>query len=121
MEQKLISLLGLFVMMGLAWLMSSNRSKVSLRVIVGGLLLQFFFAFLILGTDPGREFFQFLGDTFKKLLGCVDQGTEFLFGGLVNGERGLIALKILPTIIFFSAFMSILTGNQRSRIIPDKL
>ena len=108
MEQKLISLLGLFVMMGLAWLMSSNRSKVSLRVIVGGLLLQFFFAFLILGTDPGREFFQFLGDTFKKLLGCVDQGTEFLFGGLVNGERGLIALKILPTIIFFSAFMSIL-------------
>ena len=62
MEQKLISLLGLFVMMGLAWLMSSNRSKVSLRVVFGGLLLQFLFAFLILNTVPGREFFQFLGD-----------------------------------------------------------
>ena len=108
MEQKLISLLGLFVMMGLAWLMSSNRSKVSLRVVFGGLLLQFLFAFLILNTVPGREFFQFLGDTFKKLLGCVDEGTDFLFGGLVKGETGLIALKILPTIIFFSAFMSIL-------------
>ena len=108
MEQKLISILGLFVMMGLAWLMSSNRKKVSLRVVIGGLALQFLFAFLILGTDPGRDFFQFLGDTFKSLLGCVDQGTDFLFGGLVHGENGLIALKILPTIIFFSAFMSIL-------------
>ena len=108
MEQKLISVLGLFVMMGLAWLMSSNRSKVSLRVVVGGLLLQFFFAFLILRTAPGRYFFEFLGDTFKKLLGCVDEGTKFLFNGLVEGEDGLIALKILPTIIFFSAFMSIL-------------
>ena len=105
MEQKLISILGLFVMMGLAWLMSSNRKKVSLRVVIGGLALQFLFAFLILGTDPGRDFFQFLGDTFKSLLGCVDQGTNFLFGGLVHGEKGLIALKILPTIIFFSAFM----------------
>jgi len=108
MEPKLISILGLFVMMGLAWLMSSNRKKVSLRVVIGGLAMQFLFAFLILGTDPGRDFFQFLGDTFKSLLGCVDQGTDFLFGGLVHGENGLIALKILPTIIFFSAFMSIL-------------
>ena len=108
MEQKLISLLGLFAMMTLAWYMSSNPSKVSLRVVVGGVALQFFFAFLILGTGPGRDFFQFLGDTFKKLLGCVDEGTNFLFGGLVHGENGLLALKILPTIIFFSAFMSIL-------------
>ena len=92
MEQMLISILGLFVMMGLAWLMSSNRKKVSLRVVIGGLALQFLFAFLILGTDPGRDFFQFLGDTFKSLRGCVDQGTDFLFGGLVHGEKGLIAL-----------------------------
>ena len=87
MEQKLISLLGLFVMMGLAWLMSSNRSKVSLRVVFGGLLLQFLFAFLILNTVPGREFFQFLGDTFKKLLGCVDEGTDFLSEGSSKVRR----------------------------------
>ena len=51
MEQKLVSILGLVVMMGLAWLMSSNRKKVSLRIVFGGLALQFIFAFLILGLS----------------------------------------------------------------------
>ena len=119
MEQRFISLLGLFVMMGLAWHMSSNPSKVSLRVVVGGVLLQFLFALLIFWTPPGRMFFQFLGDMFNSLLACVDDGTDFLFKGHVKDLEhnahtkeghgtGLIALKILPTIIFFSAFMSIL-------------
>ena len=133
MQERLISVFGLFVMMGLAWLMSSNRKKVSLRVVGGGLLLQFVFAILIFYTPPGKIFFEFLGDAFNSLLACVDEGTEFLFKGHVHsgidedglpilnekgnnynahpheGHRhGLLALKILPTIIFFSAFMSIL-------------
>lgn len=119
MQERLISVFGLFVMMGLAWLMSSNRKKVSLRVVGGGLLLQFVFAILIFYTPPGKIFFEFLGDAFNSLLACVDEGTEFLFKGHVQDkelnahtkgghENGLLALKILPTIIFFSAFMSIL-------------
>ena len=119
MQERLTSLFGLFVMMGLAWLMSSNRKKVSLRVVGGGLLLQFVFALLIFYTPPGRIFFEFLGEMFNSLLACVNEGTEFLFKGHVldnelnahakeGHEIGLLALKILPTIIFFSAFMSIL-------------
>jgi CNT family concentrative nucleoside transporter len=119
MQERLISVVGLFVMMGIAWLMSSNRKKVSLRVVGGGLFLQFVFALLIFYTPPGRIFFEFLGDTFNSLLACVNEGTEFLFKGHVQDqelnahtkeghENGLLALKILPTIIFFSAFMSIL-------------
>ena len=119
MQERLTSLFGLFVMMGIAWLMSSNRKKVSLRVVGGGLLLQFVFALLIFYTPPGRIFFEFLGEMFNSLLACVNEGTEFLFKGHVldnelnahtkeGHEIGLLALKILPTIIFFSAFMSIL-------------
>ena len=59
MQERLISVFGLFVMMGLAWLMSSNRKKVSLRVVGGGLLLQFVFAILIFYTPPGKIFFEF--------------------------------------------------------------
>ena len=55
MEQRWTSLFGLFVMLGLAWLMSSNHRKVNWRVIVGGLALQLIFAVVILRTTPGAD------------------------------------------------------------------
>ena len=48
--ERLISLLGLFVMLGLAWLMSSNRRQIKPRIVIGGVLLQVVFAVLILKT-----------------------------------------------------------------------
>ena len=51
--ERLVSFGGLFVMMGLAWLLSSHKRVIQWRVIVGGLVLQFAFAFLILRTTPG--------------------------------------------------------------------
>ena len=46
--EKLASLLGLLAMMGLAWLLSSNRNKINFRLIISGVALQFFFAVIIL-------------------------------------------------------------------------
>ena len=106
--ERLISLLGLFVMMGLAWLMSSHKRRVSPRVVIGGLALQLVFAVLILKTDLGKDVFDWLGSLVKVLLDQVDKGTEFLFRGYVTGDNALVALKILPTIVFFSALMSML-------------
>jgi len=104
--ERLVSLLGLFVIIGLAWLMSPHKRVINFRVIVGGLLLQLLFALLVLKTEPGRQLFTNLGDLIENLLGCVDVGSRFVFG-----DRYLespIAFKVLPSIIFFSALMSVM-------------
>ena len=109
--ERLTSLLGLFAMLGLAWLLSSNRRRVPVRVIVGGLLLQFTFAALIFYTPPGRALFEVLKQVFVNVIGCVDQGTKFVFGKEVVTKGSLLnnfAFYILPTLIFFSALMSLL-------------
>jgi concentrative nucleoside transporter, CNT family len=104
--EPFVSFLGLFVLMFLAWLMSSNRNVVNLRVIVGGLLLQFAMAYLVLRTRPGQAFFEAAGRAFNELLGCVDAGSRFVFGD--EYTRYFFAFRILPTIIFFAALMSLL-------------
>ncbi len=100
-----VGLLGLVVMISLAWLMSSHKRRIPWRIIVGGLLLQFAFALLILRTDAGKWIFRGVDKIFVSLLGCVDAGSEFVFGP--GFEEHFFAFKVLPTIIFFSAFMSI--------------
>lgn len=104
--ERLISLLGLFAMVGLAWLMSPYKSKVNLRVVVGGLLLQFGLALLILKTLPGQLAFRAIGDFFTRLLDFVDVGSRMVFGP--SFADFYFAFKVLPTIVFFSSLMSIL-------------
>jgi CNT family concentrative nucleoside transporter len=103
--ERLISAFGLFVMVGLAWLMSSHKKRVSPRIVIGGLLLQFAFGVIILMTTPGQWFFDQLDTIFVKLLSFVDEGSKFIFGE--DFSEHFFAFKVLPTIIFFSAFMSI--------------
>ncbi|MCI0334854.1 MAG: NupC/NupG family nucleoside CNT transporter [Planctomycetes bacterium] len=102
---RLISVLGILVFLGLAWLMSSHKRRVKPRIIVGGLLLQFAFAAIILQTKYGSQFFNALDIAFTTLLACVNAGSEFVFGP--GFTEHFFAFKVLPTIIFFSAFMSI--------------
>ncbi len=105
MNPRFISAFGLLVMMTLAWLMSSHKKRVSPRVVIGGLGLQFLFAVMILKTEPGRYTFAQIDWMFVRLLDFVDEGAVFVFG---DGFREhFFAFKVLPTIIFFSAFMSI--------------
>ncbi len=116
--ERVVSGVGLFAMVFFAWLMSSHKKKVDFRVVVGGLLLQFVFAILILKTTPGQMAFRSLGDFFQHILSFVDEGSAFLFNIYPrNSEETLpetyilwrsFAFGILPTIIFFSSLMSIL-------------
>jgi concentrative nucleoside transporter, CNT family len=102
---RLISVVGILVFLGLAWAMSSHKARVSPRIIVGGLLLQFGLALFILRTPIGAAIFDGIGAVFLALLDCVNAGSEFVFGE--NFAEHFFAFKVLPTIIFFSAFMSI--------------
>ena len=102
---RLVSLLGIVVFIGLAWLMSSHKRRFPWRVVAGGLVLQFSFAALILLTDTGRAIFKAINVAFVSLLESVDVGAAFVFGE--DFAEHFFAFRILPTIIFFSAFMSI--------------
>lgn len=104
--ERWISALGLFSMVGVAWLLSSHRRCVPWRVVGGGLFLQFALGLLVLKTTLGQSVFVVLGRFFQGVLDYVDVGSEFVFGEGF-GEH-FIAFKVLPTIIFFSSFMSIL-------------
>ena len=93
-------------MLFLAWCMSAHKTKISMRIVLGGLAIQFVFALLVLKTDLGRSFFQEVGGVFTVLLDYVDVGSDFVFG---KGFREhYFAFKVLPTIIFFSSLMSLL-------------
>lgn len=102
---RFLSVFGILVFLSLAWSMSSHKRRVSPRIIVGGLVLQFAFAAIILQTSYGSAFFDLLDKAFRTLLSCVDAGSDFVFGP--GFAEHFFAFKVLPTIIFFSAFMSI--------------
>ena len=105
--QRLISLVGLFAMVGIAWLLSKHRDRVPWRVIAWGIGLQLSFGFLVMKTDVGLRLFSILNDVVIALLGFTAQGTEFIFGDFAS-EKFTIAINVLPTIVFFSSLMTIL-------------
>lgn len=105
-------LLGLVILVGLGFLLSTNRKAVSWRVVLLGLLTQVIIAFLVLKVPAVQYFFELIGKVFIKILAFSRDGSAFLFRSMVTGnvEDSLItfAFQILPTIIFFSALTSIL-------------
>ena len=117
------SILGLGILLGLAWAMSTDRKRIPWRVVGWGLGLQLVFAVLVLKTPPGRWVFSQLNDLVMTLLGYTDTGSRFIFGSLLDtalpvvtageptgtAQLGFIfAFQVLPTIIFFSALMAVL-------------
>ncbi len=105
-------LLGLVILVGLGFLLSTNRRAISWRVVLLGLLTQVIIAFLVLKVPAVQYFFELIGKVFIKILAFSRDGSAFLFRSMVTGnvEDSLItfAFQILPTIIFFSALTSIL-------------
>jgi len=109
--EKMISLLGLFVMISVAYSLSESKKSIQWRTVISGVLLQAVFGLLILKTDFGREVFATLGKGFNAILGFTSEGARFLFGSLATPSDSLgfiFATMVLPTIIFMSALMSVL-------------
>ena len=106
MFERLIGLIGIFVLLSTAFLLSNNRSKINYKTVGWGFGLQFIFAFLILKTPIGKPFFGFFDKAITKLIGFSNNGANFLFGD--NPIFESFAFRVLPSIIFFSALMSVL-------------
>ena len=103
---QLIPIVGLAVLMALAWLIGDRNRRISYRVVVGGLLLQFGLALFILKTGVGVSIFTGIGSFAAGLLGFVESGSAFVFGD--DAAHHFFAFRVLPTIIFISALMAML-------------
>ena len=103
-------LFGLAVLIGITWLFSNNKRAVDWKLVATGITLQIAFAALVLLVPGGRQVFDWLSHGFVAILGFVNEGSNFIFGSLMDIETyGFIfAFQVLPTIIFFSALMGVL-------------
>ncbi len=126
---NLVSFLGIFVLLAAAWLLSSNKRNINFRVIVWGIGLQLIFGAFVFLLPAGAKFFLYLNDIVVIVLNSASAGAEFVFGRLalppgVSNEQGeeslgfFLAFQAFPTIIFFSALVSILYYyNVMQRVI----
>jgi CNT family concentrative nucleoside transporter len=103
--------LGLAVILGVAWLFSTHKKQIKLRLILWGMGLQFAFALLVLKTDFGK-IFQAASTGVNAMLKFAEEGSKFLFGdklGAASDQFGVIfAFQVLPIVIFIASFFSIL-------------
>jgi CNT family concentrative nucleoside transporter len=118
-------LVGVVAILGIGYLLSTNRRAIDLRTVVWGLSLQVVFALVVLRTPIGQRVFQTLGAGITRLLAFAGVGSAFVFGPIgdteawprimraVLGEEGarygsIFAFQVLPTIIFIAALFAIL-------------
>lgn len=104
--ERTISFLGIGVFISISYALSVNRQAVRWRTVAWGLGLEFILAIVILKTAWGLHLFKSLGNIVGNFLAFSDVGAKFVFGE--NFKDHLFAFQILPTIIFFSSFISIL-------------
>ena len=105
-------LLGMFVLILISFLLSSNKKAINWRTVVFGLGAQIFLAIGVLKVSFVQNFFEWVGSLFIAVLDFTLEGTKFLFASFSTGEIEAplvtFAISILPTVIFFSALTSVL-------------
>ncbi|RCK76699.1 MAG: Nucleoside permease NupC [Ignavibacteriae bacterium] len=116
-------ILGVIVIIGIAFLFSNNKKRINWRLVGMGLLIQLIFAIFIIKSQFLSNIFaplgwpklviEWLGGAIVSLLGFTTEGAKFVFGRLAinSGEESLgfyFAFQVLPTIIFVSSLTSIL-------------
>ncbi|HIB29351.1 MAG TPA: NupC/NupG family nucleoside CNT transporter, partial [Candidatus Marinimicrobia bacterium] len=106
-------LIGIFLLLGMAFILSNNRKQINYRIVGWGLSLQFLFGVFILKTPFGKPLFGFFDKVITRLISFSDAGSDFLFKSLIPGvgyHEAMVnfAFRALPTIIFFSSLMTVL-------------
>jgi CNT family concentrative nucleoside transporter len=109
---RYLNFVGIAVIIGLASYCSAHRSKINIKLVMNALLLQFLIAAFVLNTAFGKAGIKFIADGVNYLYFYAEVGTKFLFGNLVNDINTpwgtVFAVKVLPIIVFFGAFMALL-------------
>ena len=127
---RLRALVGAILLIAVAWSLSTNRARISWRVVGWGLGLQLAFALLVLQTPMGVTFFEGMNGLVRAVLGYAEQGGRFIFGNLVSDNvpigtldanqnfiatpgavartGAFFAFRIFPNIIFVACLMTVL-------------
>ena len=111
----IIGIIGLIVVLGLAWVGSSDKKNVKYKPIITMLILQFILGFILLNTEVGNFLVGGIANGFEVLLKCAGEGVNFVFGGLVNDNQFSFFISVLLPIVFISALIGIL---QYLKILP---
>jgi CNT family concentrative nucleoside transporter len=112
---RFTGIIGIIIILGLAYLWSNNRKAINLRLVITGLILQVVLAIFILKVPLGQDIFAFLGRAINKLLDFSQEGGLFVFGDLTKVTQilpegivrsGVFLFILLPTIIFVCVLVS---------------
>jgi len=115
--QRFTGLIGIALILGIAFLISNNRKAINYKLVITGLSIQLGLALFILKVPFGQQLFSKLGAGVTKILSFSDAGANFVFGALVNkgvmdkafgaGNDFIFFFKIIPTIIFVAVLVSV--------------
>jgi CNT family concentrative nucleoside transporter len=107
-----MSLVGMLVLIGIAVLLSDDRKAINVRTVGGAFAIQFLLGAFVLYIPIGRDLLAGFSAGVDNVINYGKDGTNFLFGNLVNfsvdGIGFIFAFQVLPTLIFFSALISVL-------------
>lgn len=114
---RFTGLIGIALILAIAFALSNNRKHINYRLVSTGLGIQILLAVIILKFPPGRTLFKILGDGITRILSFAGKGGDFVFGPLVNSALTskifgpsasvIFFFTIIPTIIFVSVLVSI--------------
>lgn len=111
-------ILGILLVLFVAYLLSNNKSGIRWRPVLGGLLIQVTLAFVVLRWEMGKEGLLVVTDAVQQVINASQQGILFMFGPLASNEvmgevfgnhlAFVFAFRVLPLIIFFASLISVL-------------
>ena len=105
----IMGIVGVFVLLGLAVLLSDNRKAINLRTVGGAFAIQVAIGAFILYVPLGKDLLQGLSTGVANVIAYGNEGIQFLFGDLARFKLGFIfAINVLPVIVFFSSLIAVL-------------
>lgn len=108
--EYLRGIIGITFLLGVLYLLSNNRKAIDWKLVSIALGMQIVLGLAILKVDAIRAGFDFISGLFVLIIGFTDAGAELVFGGLMDSTSVgyVFAVRVLPTIVFFSALSAIL-------------
>ena len=105
----MVSLLGILLLPGIAFLLSSARRNINWRTVGGAFAIQALIGAFILYFEPGIQLLLSMTDFVGNIIGYSQEGINFVFGVVGDKSLGFIfAFNVLPVIIFFSSLIAVL-------------
>ncbi len=109
--QRFQGLIGIVLILGIAWLFSNNKKRINYKLVISGILLQIAIALLILKVSFVKLFFQKIGSIITHLEAFAKEGAGFVYGGLMadNMAGGSVPYRTPGVFVFgFSVLATII-------------